>query len=110
MLEGVRLGTGLPPKCRVIFFGTRTRFMSIYVEILIRADMAALWENTQEPKKHQRWDLRFSEIDYLPQQPGQAQKFLYATRIGAGLRICGASESTGERDEPGGQRTSALKF
>ena len=84
--------------------------MSIYVEILIRGDMAELWERTQEPKEHQRWDLRFSEIDYLPRQPGQAQKFLYATRIGAGLRIDGAGESTGERDEASGRRTSALKF
>jgi hypothetical protein len=84
--------------------------MSIYVEILIRGDIAELWEKTQEPKKHQRWDLRFSEIDYLPRQPGQPQKFLYSTRIGAGLRIDGAGESTGEHDEPGGQRTSALKF
>jgi hypothetical protein len=84
--------------------------MGIYVEILIRGSMDELWGKTQEPKKHQRWDLRFSDIDYLPRQPGQAQKFLYATRIGAGLRINGAGESTGERDEPGDQRTSALKF
>lgn len=41
---------------------------------------------------------------------GEAQKFLYATRIGAGLRIEGAGESTGERDDASGQRISALKF
>jgi hypothetical protein len=84
--------------------------MSIYVEILIHGPIEDLWEKTQEPKLHQRWDLRFSEIDYLPRQPGEAQKFLYATRIGAGMRIVGAGESTGERDNRGGQRTSALKF
>ena len=84
--------------------------MSIYVEILIRGGMDDLWTKTQEPKLHQRWDLRFSEIDYLPRQPGEAQKFLYATRIGAGMRIEGAGESTGERDDSGSQRTSALKF
>jgi uncharacterized membrane protein YphA (DoxX/SURF4 family) len=84
--------------------------MSIYVEILICSGMDDLWEKTQDPKLHQRWDLRFSEIDYLPRQPGQAQKFLYKTRIGGGLRIEGAGESTGKRDDASGQRTSALKF
>ncbi len=84
--------------------------MSIYVEILIRGGMDDLWEKTQEPKLHQRWDLRFSEIDYLPRGPDEAQRFLYATRIGAGFRIEGAGESMGERDDSGGERTSALKF
>ena len=84
--------------------------MSIYVEILIRGNMDELWERTQQPKLHKRWDLRFSDIDYLPREPAQAQKFLYATRIGGGLRIKGAGESTGERDDITGQPTSALKF
>jgi uncharacterized membrane protein YphA (DoxX/SURF4 family) len=84
--------------------------MNIYVEILIRSGMDDLWEKTQDPKLHQRWDLRFSEIDYLPRQPGEAQKFSCKTRIGGGLRIEGAGESTGERDDASGQRTSALKF
>jgi len=82
--------------------------MSIYVEILISGSMDDLWQKTQEPKLHQRWDLRFSQIDYLPRAPGEPQKFLYSTRIGAGLRIGGEGESVGERDD--GQRTSALKF
>jgi hypothetical protein len=84
--------------------------MSIYVEILIRCGMDHLWEKTQDPKLHQRWDLRFSEIDYLPRKPAEAQKFLYRTRIGGGLRIEGAGESTGERDDASGQRASALRF
>ena len=84
--------------------------MSIYVEILIRGNMDDLWRKTQEPKLHGRWDLRFSQIDYLPRAAGEAQKFLYSTRIGAGLQIRGEGESTGERDDSSGQRTSALKF
>jgi hypothetical protein len=84
--------------------------MSIYVEILIRGNMNDLWQKTQEPKLHGRWDLRFSRIDYLPRAAGEAQKFLYSTRIGAGLQIRGEGESTGERDDSSGQRTSALKF
>jgi hypothetical protein len=84
--------------------------MSIYVEIHIHGSMDDLWQKTQEPKLHERWDLRFSQIDYLPRLPGEPQKFLYSTRIGAGLRISGEGESTGERDDSSGQRTSALKF
>jgi uncharacterized membrane protein YphA (DoxX/SURF4 family) len=84
--------------------------MSIYVEILIRGSMDDLWQKTQEPKLHERWDLRFSQIDYLPRLPGEAQKFLYSTRIGAGLQINGEGESTGGRDDLSGERTSALKF
>ena len=84
--------------------------MSIYVEILIRGSMDVLWDKTQQPQLHQCWDLRFSEIDYLTREPGEPQKFLYATRIGAGMRIQGAGESTGEHDDASGQRTSALKF
>ena len=33
--------------------------MSIYVEILIRAPMEALWAHSQTPELHERWDLRF---------------------------------------------------
>jgi hypothetical protein len=54
--------------------------MSIYVEILIHGEMETLWRKTQEPKLHQRWDLRFSEIKYLPRQPGEPQKFLHSTQ------------------------------
>jgi uncharacterized membrane protein YphA (DoxX/SURF4 family) len=72
--------------------------------------MEELRDKTQQPRLHQRWDVRFSDIDYLPCEPPQAQKLLYATRIGAGLRIERAGESTGERDDATGERTSALKF
>jgi uncharacterized membrane protein YphA (DoxX/SURF4 family) len=84
--------------------------MSIYVEIFIRSGMDELWEKTQDTKLHQRWDLRFSQIDYLPRLEGEPQKFLYSTRISAGLRIEGEGESTGEHDAASGERTSALKF
>jgi hypothetical protein len=84
--------------------------MGIYVEIFIRAAMEQLWQKTQEPSIHQRWDLRFSEIEYLPRASGEPQRFLYATRVGFGLRIEGAGESTGEHDSRSGQRSSALKF
>ena len=37
--------------------------MSLYVEILMKADMDKLWQYTQTPELHARWDLRFSTID-----------------------------------------------
>lgn len=38
----------------------------IYVEIFLRAPLKEVWRLTQEPTGHQRWDLRFTEIRYLP--------------------------------------------
>jgi len=85
--------------------------MSIYVEILVRAPMEALWAHTQTPELHERWDLRFSRIDYLPRNSEtEPQRFRYATRIGFGLEIVGEGESLGERDLASGSRSSALKF
>lgn len=82
----------------------------IYVERLINAPLDALWDATQRPDVHERWDLRFTEIRYLPRAADtEPQRFLYATRIGFGVRIAGEGESVGhaERD---GDRTSALRF
>jgi hypothetical protein len=85
--------------------------MGIYVEILIRAPMEVLWQHTQQPELHQVWDLRFSEITYLPRgNEYEPQLFRYATRIGFGLPISGQGESVGHRDLPDGSRSSALKF
>lgn len=84
--------------------------MGIYVEIHIQGDMDELWQKTQQPDLHQQWDLRFTDIEYLPRPDvAQPQRFLYATRIGFGLGIRGAGESTGSQ-EHAGQRVSALKF
>jgi hypothetical protein len=82
----------------------------IYVEIRIRAAMDDLWRFTQTPDLHERWDLRFTNIEYLPRpDPALPQRFLYATRIGFGLRIEGEGESTGANDGSAG-RASALRF
>lgn len=85
--------------------------MGIYVEILIRGAMDDLWAKTQTPAEHERWDLRFTEISYLP-RPDEArpQRFRYATRLGFGPEVRGEGETAGSRDDPSGRRTSALKF
>ncbi len=84
--------------------------MSIYVEVRIRHGLDDVWKHTQNPELHERWDLRFSEIDYLPRSGDEPQRFRYETRLGFGLRIRGAGESTGSRNGSAGERTSALKF
>lgn len=85
--------------------------MSIYVEILVRAPLAVLWANTQAPECHQRWDLRFSRITYLPRRfEADPQRFLYATRIGLGLEVNGEGETLGHRTLPDGAASSALRF
>jgi len=82
----------------------------IYVERLIAAPMETLWNATQKPDVHERWDIRFTEIRYLPRtRETEPQRFLYATRIGFGLRIEGEGESVGQSDR-NGDRTSALRF
>ena len=85
--------------------------MSIYVEILVRVPMDALWTHTQAPQFHEQWDLRFSKIDYLPRAGDRSpQRFRYATRIGLGLEVTGEGEATGHRELPDGSSTSVLRL
>lgn len=84
--------------------------MKLYVETFIDGSMDELWEKTQTPDLHQRWDLRFTEIRYLPRPDDSLpQQFLYKTRIGFGMAIAGTGETVGTRLNHH-QRTSALKF
>ncbi|MFJ3666455.1 hypothetical protein ACIPSE_08365 [Streptomyces sp. NPDC090106] len=82
----------------------------LYIEARIRADLDDLWARTQDPAQHQRWDLRFGEIEYLPREEGAPQSFRYATRVLPGLTVAGTGVSAGERERPDGTRTSALRF
>ena len=83
----------------------------IYVEIVIADQLEHVWRLTQDPALHQRWDLRFSQIQYLPRSgPSEPQRFLYETRIGFGLNIKGTGESIGERAGADGDTTSSLQF
>ncbi|TYB69581.1 hypothetical protein FXF51_05245 [Nonomuraea sp. PA05] len=74
--------------------------MRLYIEILIRADMEALWQATQDPARHQRWDLRFGRIERVT-----AQRFRYST-----LGVSGIGVHTGDRHAADGSCTSALRF
>ncbi|MFG3348173.1 hypothetical protein ACGF1Z_24330 [Streptomyces sp. NPDC048018] len=84
--------------------------MGLYVEVRVRADLDTLWERTQDPAEHQRWDLRFTEIAYLPAGEGEPRRFRYAVRVLPFLVVAGTGVSAGERHRPGGDRVSALRF
>jgi hypothetical protein len=85
--------------------------VSIYVEVVAHAPMDALWSRTQTPALHEKWDLRFSRIEYLPKgtEP-EPQRFLYSTRIGFWIQVNGEGESIGERGLADGSRSSSLRF
>lgn len=83
----------------------------VYVELDMAADMETLWKYTQHPEEHEKWDLRFTEISYLPRGYGEeVQRFKYATRIGFGLYISGTGETAATVRRASGERTSVLKF
>ncbi|MBW8888476.1 MAG: DoxX-like family protein [Fibrobacteres bacterium] len=83
----------------------------LYIETRIKCAFDVLWERTQDPSQHQLWDLRFSEIHYLPKSsPEEPQRFRYATRIGFGLAVEGVGESVAARTTGKGESTSVLKF
>jgi DoxX-like family len=85
--------------------------VGIYVEIFIRGTMDEVWRLTQTPKLHERWDLRFSSIDYLPRpDTSRPQRFQYSTRIGFGMVVKGEGETSAVRDTADGSRTTSLTF
>jgi len=90
----------LAPKCGRREFTLKPAF---------RVNWTKFEQKTQDPALHQRWDLRFSSITYLPKSHNEPQRFLYQTRIGFGLAISGEGESVGEQNGSG-ERTSALRF
>ncbi len=100
-----------PPTCpNKVSNAQAVAILSIYVEISIRGNLDELWRRTQVPELHERWDLRFTSIEYLERADGSAaQQFRYATRIGFGKEIEGWGETVGERLDAN-TRTSALKF
>ncbi|MFJ9709341.1 hypothetical protein [Streptomyces sp. NPDC101234] len=84
--------------------------MGLYIEAHIRADLDELWTHSQDPARHQRWDLRFTEIECLPCAEGEPQRFRYATRVLPFLTVTGTGVSAGDKERLDGTRTSALRF
>lgn len=83
----------------------------IYVELDIKTPLDELWTYTQTPQLHEQWDLRFTSIQYLPRAgAADKQQFLYQTRIGFGLHIAGAGETSSSIHLDGAERLSTLQF
>lgn len=82
----------------------------IYVELDIKSDMDTLWSLTQIPEKHTQWDLRFTEIHYLPRRDSHIQHFLYKTRIGFGWEVTGVGAAKTIEHRGSGNRLSTLHF
>lgn len=72
----------------------------IHVAVVTGADVDRLWELTQDPAVHARWDVRFGRIE--PTTPGA---FTYR-RFG----VSGTGTHAGERRSADGGATSALTF
>lgn len=87
----------------------RGKDRALYVEILIRAPMERVWELTQDPELHARWDARFSTILPLGRRDDGAQRFSYELDLGVHT-IRGTGISLGEKYAASGVRTSALLF
>lgn len=89
--------------------GKSSRERALYVETTIRAPIDRIWELTQDPEQHVRWDARFSRILPTRLREDGAQEFRY--ELDLGLRtICGTGVSRPEKRGGQGERTSALIF
>lgn len=81
----------------------------LYVEIRINASLDRVWELSQDPKAHPRWDLRFSRIVPLEEDARGQVRFRYEFALPLHL-IEGTGTSLGHRHRADGQATSVLKF
>ncbi|SED69009.1 SRPBCC family protein [Ruania alba] len=81
----------------------------IYVEIGVAAPLDRVWQLSQEPTLHARWDLRFSSITPTTPTADGAMRFTYTRRVPLHT-VAGDGISIGETHRPDGTRTSALRF
>ncbi|RKE21404.1 hypothetical protein BX266_4790 [Streptomyces sp. TLI_171] len=85
------------------------RAAPIYVELRIRTDLDRLWELTQRPWLHQRWDARFSRIEYAD-AAAEPVRFRYRLGLRRGPALTGVGVTTAQRERADGSRVSALRF
>lgn len=92
-----------------VAYALRVARRGIYVEVEIDAHPDAVWALTQDPRRHGRWDLRFSEIVPDGDTDAGPARFSYTRRVPF-RTIAGTGVSLGERSRADGTRTSALRF
>lgn len=90
-------------------YGGQVSRRSLYVETTVAAGLDRVWQLTQDPEQHVRWDARFTRITPGHRAEGQPQDFTYALHL-PGLVLSGTGTSVGERGRADGTRTSALRF
>ena len=62
----------------------------IVVEVLVAAPLPLIWERSQNPEEHIKWDIRFSDIQYLDSCDEKGRPaLLYRTKIGFGVSVSG---------------------
>ena len=95
----------------MVYVSSMTSERAIYVESFIHTTTEQVWQRTQRPAVHQRWDVRFTTIDYLPRaNDADPQQFLYATKVLPGIYVSGCGETLGERHRDDGTAYSGLRF
>ena len=63
---------------------------TLVIETLVDAPLKMVWNRTQDPETHIRWDIRFTEIKYLGAKDKNGFNLMqYKTQIGFGIRIVG---------------------
>lgn len=67
-----------------------------------------LWEDTQDPDVHARRDRRLPDVEHLPREADESQRFTSRTHVG-GVGVAGTGESTGDA-ETDGEWISGLAF
>jgi hypothetical protein len=88
---------------------SRPKDRALYVETFIRAPLERVWELTQDPHLHARWDARFSRITPTRLVESGDQEFTYELALPLHT-IRGTGVSRGTTQGPHGERTSALLF
>lgn len=81
----------------------------IYVEVVIRSSIERVWQLSQDPDLHPRWDLRFSRIVPIDRNSRGHECFRYEFKLPFHT-IHGTGTSQGHRHRSDGQATSVLKF
>lgn len=81
----------------------------LYIETHIKASMERVWELSQNPQQHPRWDLRFSRIVPIAEDEQGQLRFRYEFRLPLHT-IRGTGTSLGNRQRADGQASSVLKF
>ena len=85
--------------------------MGIFVETVIRAPIEKLWQHTQDPALHQRWDVRFTRIEYLPKaRDDEPQRFRYVRNVLPGLAVTGLGQTIADWSGRDGARASSIRF